>query len=98
VAIKLHRCGNLWARFGGHPCWKVQKALDDMGVEYEIVKESWPSRKGRTAVIDGTGQSGLPAIELENGTWYREDSAQMAKMIRAGKFGPTTPAPSSAEG
>ena len=38
-----------------------------MGVEYEIVKESWPSRKGRTAVIEGTGQSGLPAIELENG-------------------------------
>ena len=34
----------------------------------------------------GTGQTGLPAIELENGTWYREESAQMAKAIRAGKF------------
>ena len=50
------------------------------------MKESWPSRKGRTAVIEGTGQSGLPAIELEDGTWYREESADMAKAIRAGKF------------
>ena len=53
------------------------------------MKESWPGRKGRTAVIEGTGQSGLPAIELEDGTWYREQSADMAKAIRAGKFGAT---------
>ena len=87
MAVKLHRCGNTWAKFGRHPCWAVQKALDEAGVEYEVVKESWPSRKKRTAVIEGTGQSGLPAIELENGTWYREESADMAKAIRAGKFG-----------
>ena len=77
--MKLHRCGNMWAKFGKHPCWTVQKALDDTGVEYEVVKESWPSRKKRTAVIEGTGQSGLPAIELEDGTWYREQSADMAR-------------------
>ena len=86
MAVKLHRCGNMWAKFGRHPCWTVQKALDEAGVEYEVVKESWPSRKGRTAVIEGTGQSGLPAIELEDGSWYREQSADMAKAIRAGKF------------
>ena len=56
------------------------------------MKESWPSRKGRTAVIEGTGQSGLPAIELEDGTWYREQSADMAKAIRAGKFTRRKPA------
>ena len=67
-----------------------------MGVEYEIVKESWPSRKKRTAVIEGTGQSGLPAIELEDGSWYREQSAEMARKIRAGKFG--TPAAAPPEG
>jgi hypothetical protein len=66
----------------------VQKALDEMGVEYEIVPESWPSRKKRTAVIQATGQSGLPAIELEDGTWYREESTEMARAIRAGRFGP----------
>lgn len=87
MAVKLHRCGNLWAKLGSHPCWKVQKALDEAGVEYEIVKESWPRRKGRTAVIEATGQSALPAIELEDGTWYREQSAEMVKAIRAGKFG-----------
>jgi hypothetical protein len=99
MAIKLHRCGNMWAKFGRHPCWAVQKALDDEGIEYEIVKESWPSRKGRTAVIAGTGQSGLPAIELENGAWYREDSADMVKAIRNGKFGaPAAPsAPAAAD-
>jgi glutaredoxin len=87
MAVKLHRCGVLWAKVNMHPCWRVQKALDDAGVEYEIVKESWPSRKGRTAVVEGTGQNGLPAIELEDGTWYREESADMAKAIRGGKFG-----------
>jgi hypothetical protein len=86
MAVKLHRCPHLWANFGKHPCWTVQKALDDTGVEYEIVKEAWPIRSRRTAVIEGTGQSGVPAIELEDGTWYREESADMAKAIRAGKF------------
>ena len=76
MAVKLHRCPHLWANFGKHPCWTVQKALDDTGVEYEIVKESWPIRSRRTAVIAGTGQSGVPAIELEDGTWYREESAR----------------------
>ena len=89
MAVKLHRCGHLWAKLGSHPCWKVQKALDEARVEYEIVKESWPGRKGRTAVIEGTGQSALPAIELEDGSWYREESAEMVKAIQAGKFGPT---------
>lgn len=86
MAVKLHRCGVMWLKIGAHPCWRVQKALDEMGVEYEVVRESWPSRKGRTAVIEGTGQSALPAIELDDGTWYREQSADMATAIRAGRF------------
>jgi hypothetical protein len=86
VALKLHRCGNIWVKLNGHPCWRVQKALDDVGVEYEIVKEPWPSRKKRTAFLEHTGQTGLPAIELEDGTWYRKDSSEMATEIRAGKF------------
>lgn len=87
MAVKLHRCPHLWIKLSGHPCWRVQKALDAAGVEYEVVKESWPGRKGRTAVIEATGQNALPAIELEDGTWYREQSADMAKAIRAGKLG-----------
>ena len=88
MAIKLHRCPHTWVKLSGHPCWRVQKALDETGVGYEIVPEPWPSRKKRTAVIEGTGGSALPAIELEDGTWYREESSEMARAIRAGRFGP----------
>ena len=58
-----------------------------MGVDYEIAKEAWPNRKSRAVVIAGTGQNKVPAIEFEDGTWYREESADMVKAIRAGKFG-----------
>jgi hypothetical protein len=84
MAVKLHRCGNLWIKLGGHPCWRVQKALDDQGIEYEIVPGSWPGRKGRTALIEGTGQSAYPAIQFEDGSWYREESKEMERTIRAG--------------
>jgi glutathione S-transferase len=43
MKVKLHRCPVMFARSSSHPCWKVQKALDEAGIEYEIVK--WPSRK-----------------------------------------------------
>lgn len=89
MAVKLHRCPVTWAKLSGHPCWRVQKALDESGVEYEVVKEPWFPRSRRTAVIEGTGQSALPAIELEDGSWYREQSAEMEREIRAGRFGPS---------
>lgn len=86
MAVKLHRCPSMWAKIGGHPCWKVQKALDDQGVEYEVVKGPWPSRSKRTEVIAGTGQSSYPAIEFEDGSWYREQSKDMERTIREGRL------------
>jgi hypothetical protein len=86
MAIKLHRCKNLWAKFGPHPCWKIQKALDEMGIPYEVVPGPWPGRKNRTAVIEGTGQPLYPAIEFEDGSWYREESKDMEKTIREGRL------------
>ena len=86
MAIKLHRCPSQWAKFGSHPCWKVQKALDEQGVEYVVVPGPWPGRKNRTGVIEGTGQSSYPAIEFEDGSWYREQSAEMARTIREGRL------------
>ncbi|HEY2777785.1 MAG TPA: hypothetical protein VGI77_07750 [Gaiellaceae bacterium] len=86
MAVKLHRCPSTWAKLGGHPCWKVQKALDEQGIEYEIVKGPWPSRKSRTAVIEGTGQNLYPAIQFENGTWYREQSKDMVQTISEGRL------------
>jgi len=86
MAVKLHRCGNLWVKVNGHPCWRVQQALDEQGIEYEVVPSPWPGRKKRTAVIAGTGQPLYPDIEFENGTWYREESADMARTIREGRL------------
>lgn len=85
MGVKLHRCSNLWAKFNGHPCWRVQRALEEAGVEYEVVKG--PYRRGkRDALRALSGQSSYPVVELEDGTSYREKSAQMAAKIRAGKL------------
>ncbi len=37
-------------------------------------------------MIEHTGQKLYPAIEFEDGTWYREESKDMAKTIRDGKL------------
>ncbi len=87
MAVKLHRCSSMWAKFGGHPCWRVQKALDDSGVEYELVNEG-SSFKGssREQTIEKTGQEKFPWIEFEDGSVYREESKAMAETIRSGKL------------
>jgi hypothetical protein len=84
MAVKLHRCPNIWVKMKSHPCWNVQKALDEQGIEYEIVKGPWPGRKRRTAVFEGTGQRLYPAIEFDDGSWYREESKEMERTIREG--------------
>jgi len=87
MAVKLHRCSNVWLKIGAHPCWRVQKALDETGTEYELVKEGSAFRKSsRPNTIERTGQSKFPWIEFEDGTVYREESADMAAAIRAGKL------------
>ena len=100
MALKLHRCSSLWARFGGHPCWRVQSALDEAGVEYELVKHAPFLRGRRKAVIEGTGKGALPAIQREDGSWYRKESADMAAEIRGGLFssGGTAVGPDGAGG
>ena len=86
MTVKLHRCSNMWVKMKGHPCWKVQKALDDQGIAYEVVQGPWPSRKKRSAVLEGTGQAMYPAIEFEDGSWYREESKEMEQTIRDGRL------------
>jgi hypothetical protein len=91
MAVKLHRCKNMWVKFRGHPCWKIQKALDDKGIEYEVVPGPWPGRSGRTELTEGTGQSLYPAIQFSDGTWYHEESRDMEHVIREGKLGEKGP-------
>lgn len=92
MAVKLHRCSTMWVKIGAHPCWKVQKALDQAGVDYEVVKHPSFPRSKRAAYIELTGgEKVLPAIELEDGTVIREDSTSLAERIRAGEL-PDEPA------
>lgn len=83
MAVKLHRCRLEWVKIGAHPCWRVQKALEDQGVDYEVVRE--PLRD-RSQVEKLSGQKKYPVIEFEDGRVYRDESAQMAERIRAGEL------------
>ena len=85
MAVKLHRCSLVWVKVQGHPCWRVQSALNEQGIDYEVVKG--PLSKGkRTAVQKVSGQSLCPVIEFEDGTAYRAQSKDMAAKIRAGRL------------
>jgi hypothetical protein len=75
-------------RIGRHPCWSVEKALIDAGIEYETVAGAalpW-QREKRSELIEKTGGNLYPAIEFEDGSVYREESKDMAATIRAGKL------------
>ena len=85
MAIRLHRCSNEWVKLSGHPCWRVQKALDEQGVDYELVKG--PVRPGKRDDLERlSGQRKYPVIEFEDGTVYREESKEMGARIRAGRL------------
>jgi glutathione S-transferase len=87
MAVKLHRCTVTWLK-GGHPCWRVEQALQEAGIEYERVLHPAFPRGRRKQYIAKTGTKWLPAVELEDGTIVREESRQLAARIRAGKLRP----------
>jgi hypothetical protein len=91
MTVKLHR-DRVPLRIDGHPCWRVEKALIDAGIPYEVVYEPSLPRSRRTRVIAATGQPTLPAIELEDGRWLQEGSADLAARIRAGRLYDAPPA------
>lgn len=85
MAVKLHRCSATWAKIGAHPCDRVQKALDEQGIEYEVVKG--PTRPSKREELERiSGQRKYPTIEFDDGRVYREESAEMAERIRAGRL------------
>jgi hypothetical protein len=63
----------------------VQKALDEQGIAYEVVAGPWRP-KNRAVVVQGTGQPLYPAIRFDDGSWYREESKDMARTIREGRL------------
>ena len=97
MAVKLHRCSNQWVKIKAHPCWRVEKALMDMGIDYERV--AGPVGRGkRTAVFEGTGQRLYPDIQFEDGSWYRAESKEMEQTIREGRLMERAPSTGPAEG
>jgi glutathione S-transferase-like protein len=87
MAVKLHRCSGMWAKMQAHPCWRVQSALDEAGIDYELVKEgSALKSSSRRRTIERTGQKKFPWIEFEDGAVYRDDSKAMAETIKSGQL------------
>ena len=85
MAVKLLRCSGQWVKIKAHPCWKVEKALQDMGIEYERV--NLPSGRGKRDEIESlSGQRKYPAIQFEDGSVYRAESKDMERTIRDGKL------------
>jgi len=84
--VKLHRCPFTFVHNNLDHCWKVQKALDEQGIEYEVVTEPIYPRGRRKEVIRLSGQHMLPVIEFEDGSAYRAESAEMAATITAGRL------------
>jgi glutathione S-transferase len=84
--VTLHRCPFTFVHNNMDSCWKVQKALDDQGIDYEVVKAPVFPRGRRTKVIEISGQHWLPVVEFEDGSAYRAESDEMAETINAGKL------------
>lgn len=83
--VTLHRCPITFLRGEWHGCYAVQKALEEQGIEHEVV--TVPIRKSRRGDVQRvSGQSVAPTIEFADGTGYREDGKRMAAEIRAGRL------------
>jgi glutathione S-transferase len=83
--VKLHRCSYTFLHIDLDHCWKVQRALDEQGIEYEVVKHGY-GKGARPDVVALSGQKLLPVIEFADGTVYRAESNDMAARVRAGKL------------
>jgi glutathione S-transferase len=94
--VRLHRCPFLFLKVDSHPCHRVQSALDEQGIRYEIVKSPTLPRGRRTGLREISGQTLLPVIEFEDGTTYRDESEVMAERIRAGRLFEGRTAPTEA--
>jgi glutaredoxin len=86
--VKLHRCPFTFLHTEMDACFKVQKALDEQGISYEVVKHPSHPRSRRKALEALSGQRTLPVLEFEDGTTYRAESSDMAARVRAGELFP----------
>ena len=65
----------------------MQSALDEQGIEYEVIKRAAScARIARRPRARSRASGQYPVIEFEDGSVYREESKDMAATIRAGKL------------
>ncbi len=83
ATVKLHRCSWTFLHVEMDACWKVEKALKEQGIPYEVVKHGY-GKGSRPDVEKLSGQSKLPVLELADGEVYRAESSDMAARVRAG--------------
>ena len=83
--VKLHRCSWTFLHTDLDACWKVQRALNKQGIEYQVVKHGY-GKGSRPEVRRVSGQNLLPVIEFEDGSAYRAESDEMAARVRAGSL------------
>jgi glutathione S-transferase len=89
--VKLHRCSYTFLHVNADACWRLQKALDEQGVQYEIVKHGFgKSEKARADVVKLSGQKYLPVLELADGTVYREETDDMIAKLKSGELSHTS--------
>ena len=84
--VRLHRCVLTFVHHDVDACWKVQKALDDEGIDYDVVRAPMHPRSRRKEVRRLTGPEMVPVIEFDDGSAYRAESQEMAAEIRAGRL------------
>ena len=87
--VKLHRCSYTFLHVDADACWRMQKALDEQGVDYEVVKHGYgKSERSRADVVELSGQKYLPVLELADGTVYREETDDMVAKLKTGELSP----------
>ena len=85
--IKLHRCSYTFLHVNADACWRLQKALDEQGVQYEVVTHGFgKSEKARADVVKLSGQKYLPVLELADGTVYSEATDDMIAKLKSGEL------------
>ena len=82
MAVKLHRCGYEWTS------WRTsvlarREGAQGCGHRVRVAPEPWFG--ARSTMVEHTGEKRFPAIEFEDGSWYREESKDMAAAISAGR-------------
>lgn len=90
--VKLHRCSYTFLHVDADACWRMQKALEEQGVDYEVVKHGFgKSEKSRKEIVEMTGQKYVPVLELADGTVFREETDDMIAKLKSGDLpGPTS--------